>query len=237
MQFNSIGNGQGLVQDVLFLTRSTTASYPLADITRNVNQEYHNVNRLIWDSADDWHYDDTNQTDLPVSTTNLVHNQQDYSVPSTAQRIRRVEIKDSNGNYVKLFPILQEDIDISIKEYMEEAGLPQYYDLVDNSIYLFPKPSSAYCTTTSGMDVYFDRDIVEFTTASTTASPGFATPFHRLLSLQAAIDFTEDNNRMNLWMSEKSNLVDGLKKFYSTRSLEEKGTIRPAGRRFWQQYL
>jgi hypothetical protein len=236
MQFSSLVNKNGLVQDTLFMTRSTTGSYPLEEITRNINSEYHNVNRLIWESADDWHFDDSNKTDLPVSTTDLVHNQQDYSIPSTAQRIRRVEVKDINGNYTKLEPLISEDIDGSLKEFMDTPGVPVYYDLVDASIFLYPKPSSASVTTTSGLDIYFDRDISEFTTASTTASPGFATPFHRILSLQAAIDFTEDNNKIQLWMAEKSNLIEGLKKFYGSRSLEETTQIRPAGRRYFRQY-
>jgi len=237
MQFNSLGNRQGLVQDVLFMTRSTTASYPLVDITRNINQEYHNVNRLIWESADDWHYDDSNATDFPISYTNLIDEQQDYSVPSTAQRIRRVEVLDINENYQKLEPLISEDVDVAIDEFMETPGLPRYYDILDNSILLYPKPSLSYCTESEGLQVHYDRDIIEFTTASTTATPGFATPFHKILSLQAAIDFSEDNNKTQLWMAEKSNLIEGLKKFYGSRSLEEPGQIRPAGQRHWQQYL
>jgi hypothetical protein len=219
------------------MTRATTASYPLADITRNINQEYYNVNRLIWECADDWHYDDKNATDYPTATITFTHAIQAYSIPSTAQRIRRVEVKDENGNWIKVNPFIEEDLSISKREFLDEPGLPQFYDLVGNYIEFYPAPSSAYATLSSGCAISLDRNITEFTTASTTASPGFSDPFHRILSLQAAIDFGEDNQKIQLWMSEKSYLVDGLKKFYGGRSLEEKGTIRPSGKRRWRQYL
>jgi len=236
MQFNSVTNSQGLVSDVLFMTRTTTASYALVDITRNINSEYHNVNRLIWENADDWHYDDSNASDYPNAYVTLTHTTQQYSIPSTAQRIRRVEVEDINGNWVKLEPFIEEDLDTAKREFLNTPGVPQYYDLVGNYIEFYPAPSSAYCTLSSGCAVSLDRDIVEFTTASTTASPGFATPFHRILSLQAAIDFTEDNNKTQLWMAEKSNLIEGLKKFYGNRTLEETAQIRPAGRKYFRQY-
>lgn len=236
MYFNSLGNSQGLVQDVLFLTRSTTASYPLVDITRNINSEYNNVNRLIWECSDTWQYDDSNATDLPISITDLVHNQNDYSLPTTAQRIERVQVEDINGNWVKLTAIDRNDIGVAVEEFLNTPGVPQYYDLLGTSLVLYPTPSSAYCTTTSGLEIFYQRNVTEFTTASTTASPGFATPFHKILSLQAAIDFGEDTNKVQLWMAEKSNLIEGLKKFYGNRSIERRSVINPAGKKFQRQY-
>ena len=236
MQYNSATNKNGLVQDVCFLCHTTTASYPLEDITRNINQSYHDVNRLIWECADNWDYDDSNNTDYPTAYVTLSDGVQRYAVPSTAQRIKRIEIKDANSNWVKLEPLIDEDIDVSLRETFDTPGLPIYYNLVGTQLEFYPAPSSGYVTTASGCAVFLDRDITEFTTASTTASPGFATPFHRILSLQASIDFTTDPNDRQLFMGEKSNLVEGLKKFYGNRSLEQDAQIRPSGRRNWRQY-
>ncbi len=237
MEYSNTANSQGIIQDVDFLCGTNSSSYPVADKTRNINHAYHDINRLIWECCDYWQYDDANATAFPISTTTLVHGQQDYSIPSTAQRIRRIEVENLAGDWVKLNPLIEEDIGVALTEYLETAGLPAYYDMVDNSIFLYPKPSSAYCTLTSGLKVYYDRDIIEFTTASTTTIPGFATPFHRLLSLQAAIDFEEDAGRRNLFLIEKQNLVEGLKRFYGKRELEEDTRIRPSGQRRWKQYL
>lgn len=227
MQYNLVGTKQGLVQDVLFLTRTTTASYALADITRNINQAYHDVARLIWGVADDWQYDDSNKTDLPIATTTLVHSQQDYELPSTAQLVERIEILDNNSNYQLVSPIDKSDINISLTEYYESDGLPAFYDLVGRSVFLYPAPSSASVTTTAGLKVYFSRDVTEFTTGSTTASPGFATSFHRILSLDAAICFEEDPQRLAMLTRKKDGLVKGLTRFYSKRHKEYRTRIKP----------
>ena len=88
MYFNITGSTKdGLVQDVHSLTHTTTASYAIADVCRNVNQSYHDVTRLIWESSGAWQYDDSNKTDLPIATTDLVAGQQDYELPSLARRV------------------------------------------------------------------------------------------------------------------------------------------------------
>src|SRR3989344_5051717 len=75
-------NYSQITADVLFLCGTTSASYPLADITRNVNIEYNNISRLIWESQGSWQYDDSNATTLPIAKATMVHGQQDYSLPS-----------------------------------------------------------------------------------------------------------------------------------------------------------
>ena len=236
MEFSNSVNKQGLVDDVNFLCGTNTTTYPLADMVRNVNQHYHDVTRLIWESSDSWQYDDSNKTDLPRILTTLVNGQQDYSVPSTAQRIHRIEVKDAAGNWVRLTQLDYKDVGVALPEYMETNGLPVQYDLNGNSIYLYPSPATSYVTMASGMAVYVDRDVTLFTTASTTATPGFASQFHRILSLGAALDFEKDPGQRNLFLAEKQNLTDGLKKFYGSRSVERRSEIRPAGKKHQKQY-
>ena len=236
MEFYNSVNKLGIVDDVLFLCNTTTGSYALPDIVRNVNQAYNDVTRLIWECSDDWQYDDSNRTDLPKILTTLTHGTSQYAIPSTAQKIERVEVKDINGNWVKLEQIDYKDIGVALPEYMETAGLPIHYDLIGNYINLYPTPSSAYCTTASGMAVYVDRDVTLFTSASTTACPGFAPQFHRILSLQVALDFEQDSQKRNLFLVEKNQLVEGLKRFYNSRSIERRSEIRPANKKNHRQY-
>lgn len=238
MEFNNTANtALGICQDIDFLCGTTTASYPLADKVRNINQAYSDVNRLIWECCDTWQYDDTERTDLPIAKTSLLDEQQDYSVPTTAQRIFRIEVLDSAGNWQKLQPLDYKDVGgFALPEYMETAGMPLYYDLVANSIFLYPKPAAENCTLTNGLAVYFSRDISLFTTASTTGSPGFAAPFHRILSLQAAIDFEKDPDQRKIFVAEKTQLIEGLKRFYSTRSVEKRAEITPSNKRQHRQY-
>jgi hypothetical protein len=114
--------------------------------------------------------------------------------------------------------------------------MPIYYDLIGNYINLYPTPATTYVTESSGMAVYVDRDVTLFTSASTTACPGFASQFHRILSLGAALDFEQDVNKRNLFIAEKQQLSEGLKRFYSTRSIEGRTEIKPSGKKYKRQY-
>ncbi len=238
MNFSNTATSQGICEDVDFLCGTTNTSYPLVDKVRNINQAYHDVTRLIWECSDTWQYDDINKGDIPKVLTTLTGGTKQYAIPSTAQKIQRVEIKDQNGNWVKLSQIDYKDIGIALPEYMETDGLPSSYDLIGNYINLYPTPAATSVTEASGMAVYVDRDVTLFTTASVTAgvSPGFAPQFHRILSLQAALDFEKDPGQKNLFLTEKQNLIEGLKRFYSTRSIEARTEIMPSGKRRRHQY-
>jgi hypothetical protein len=231
-------NIQEIDNDVDFLCGSTSASYPVADKRRNENIAYQDVARLIWQSAGGWQFDDSNATTLPVARTTLVHNQQDYTLPSTCQRVEEVVVKDSGGTWNKLKPFDIHDTTIAPEEYMGDSGMPIYYDLIGRSIMLYPTPSSAYCTMASGMGVYVNRDVTEFpVTAGTGYTPGFATPFHRILSYATAIDFTQDNSERNLLVQLKTRLEQGLINFYAKRDVENTPSIKPRSKKLWRQYI
>lgn len=231
-------NISNIKSDVYQMCGATSATYQDADLIRNINVAYNDIARLIWDSADGWNYDDSNATTLPIGKTTLVHNQQDYTLPTNAQRVHRVEIEDYNGNWVKLQPIDTLDMQEAAPEFLGgSAGLPQYYDLVGRSIMLYPIPHSGYVTTVSGMAVYMDRDVTEFAVTATTTIPGFATAFHRLLSYAAALDFTQDNTTREYLLKQKTRLEQGLVRFYSRRNTERPAQINPAGKKRWRKWL
>lgn len=222
--------------DIDFLCGSTSASYPTAAKNRNINIAYADVARLLWESSGGWQYDDQNATTLPVAKGLLVHNQQDYQLPSTAQRVHKVTVKDTNGTEHLLHPIDIHNMATAPSEFVgSNSGLPQYYDLVGSSINLYPIPSSAYCTMASGIAVYVDRDVTEITAAS--ATPGFATPFHRILSYAAVLDFTQDDSTRKFAAAQKARLENGMQKFYSKRWVEKQPSVTPKAKKAWRQYL
>ena len=238
MMFSDTTSKQGLIQDVDFLCGSTSASYAVADKTRNINVAYNSVSRLIWDAADDWQYDDSNATDLPKVLRTMGHASASYQVPSTSQRIERVEAKSSDGNWRKLIPIDYRDITVSLDEYHETAGMPIYYDLVGNYLTLYPAPSSAYATLSSGLTLRVSRDVTEFPTTATTTSPGFAKQFHRILSISASMDYlgVVDQSQVRLLAQMKDGIEKAIKQFYSSRQAESRTQVRPYGKRRWRQY-
>lgn len=168
MKFSDTTNKRGLIQDCETLLGMTDAEISgnttlLETFTRMINAWYRRVNSWIWESTGTWEYDDSNYTDLPIATTTIVDDQQDYEIPSTAQKIDRVEVKDIAGNYQLITPIDKSQIKtLAMSEFQETAGMPTYYDLVGRSLFLYPKPDTTKVTATAGLKIYFTRDIEEF---------------------------------------------------------------------------
>jgi len=223
--------------DIYFQTGTTSATYPTTDLIRNVNIAYNDVARLIWSSTGGWQFDDSNATTLPIAKTTMVHNQQDYSLPSTTQKVEAVVVKDIGGEWFKLKPFDIHDTELAPVEYMDGNGLPLYYDLVGRSVMLYPSPSSAYCTLASGLGVYVSRDVTEFPVTATSTVPGFALPFHRLLSYGASIDFVQDTNQRNMLVQLKDRMEKGLINFYAKREVEGTTAIKPRHLKYWRQYV
>ena len=226
-----------LKNDVHFLCGSTSGTYPDADLIRNINIHYNDVARLIWESAGGWQFDDSNETTLPIAKTTLVHNQQDYSLPTDAQKLEAVVVKDSSGNWSKLKPFDIHDTTIAPSEYLETAGLPLYYDMIGKSVMLYPTPSSAYCTLASGLGVYVSRNVTEFAVTASSETPGFATPFHRILSYATSLDFLQDNAQKQSLAIQKDRLEKGLVNFYAKRGVEVIANIKPQAKKGWRRYI
>lgn len=234
MKFSNITNYSGIVQDIDFWItgRSDISSdCPIEDKTRNVNRWLDRVASLILQADNRWEWDDANQTDLPIATTTLVDNQQDYGISGfTFLKVLRVEVKDQNGNYKQLTPISIEDKrGTAMSEFQKTAGMPKYYDLLGNSIFLYPKPSSSNTTLAEGLKVYFQRNVVYFNKTDTTQEAGFAELFHRILSLGGAYDYCLANgltSKIPLLEKEIGKMEQGILSFYSNRDLDDQPKMR-----------
>ena len=236
MKFTEATNKNGLLQDVDFFCGSTSATYPTLDKTRNINQAYHNVALLIWQSDHTWNWDDVNQADEAKASRTMANASATYVIPTTAFEIKGVEIKDANGDYHKLKPIKYEDITMSIEEYMATPNMPREYLLDGNIIRLFPPPATSNVTLSSGMVLRISRVATEFTSGSST-EPGFPQPFHRILSISAALDFMEgDNPKRNMLIMMRDRIEKGLVRFYSKRAYEVRTIIKPRGKKRARQY-
>lgn len=219
--------------DVDFLCGSTSANYPPAAKRRNMNIHYQDVARLIWESDGTWAYDDANNTDGPVAYRSVANASASYLVPTTAIRIKDVEIKDSSGDWKVLTPVTLDEMNgISPEEYYTGTGLPIKYQLEGNEIRLFPAPGTGYVTMSSGMAVRLSRGVTEFPVTASTATPGFAVPFHRILSYGVALDFEKDEGQRRFLLMQKDRLERGLVKFYSKRAEQAPSRIRPANRNY-----
>lgn len=207
MQFSDTTNKNGIIQDIedrcgLGDAGISGQSTLLKQFTSRINIVMSKVWAIIFQSYGGWQYDDGNQTDLPEATTDLVAGQQNYALDSQMLTVNRVEVTDSAGNIRKLDPLPQEQIEGTgiLDATPATTGVPQFYNLTAGVIKLIPAPVEAV---TGGLAVYFERSSVEFTSSDTTATPGFAKPFHYLIPLGTSLD----------WMKSKQADAPALKEF------------------------
>ncbi len=170
----------------------------LATFTRFLNEALNRVASLIMQCDNRWQWDDNNNSDFPIATTNLVttlgSEQQDYSFPVTFLKITRVEVMDNTGAWRLLTSIDQTDIyDQSLTDFLKTAGMPMYYDKIANSIFLYPKPLATAVTSTAGLKVWFQRPPSYFTVSDTTKVPGFNSLYHELVAVLASKKYASIN--------------------------------------------
>jgi len=175
----------------------------LATFTRYINEALNRIVSLILTADGRWQFDDTNNTDFPIATTNLVttpgSEQQDYTFDVSMLRILRMEVLDNTGAWRKMTPIDENDIyDQSLTDFLKTPGLPVYYDKQGSSILLYPKPLATSVTSTAGLKVWFQRPPSYFVTTDTTnKQPGFNSMYHRLAALIASRDYAMSKGLSN----------------------------------------
>lgn len=230
MQFSDTTNKQGLIQDITMWTGANTSSqgFAIEDRTRCINDRYREVATSIMEVDAQWTFDDENKSTLPIGQSNLVSNQRDYSLPTEAFSLKRVRIKDNNGDWNTLEPLQQSELD-AISE--DNTGTPTSYYEEGNSILLEPIPVTSSITTTDGLKVNFSRGIEAFNSTDTSKTPGFHENFHRMLSIGASLDYliAEEGspetikNLQTAWQKKESSLRD----LYSRRNEEQVPILEP----------
>jgi len=200
-----------------------SVDYTATDINTALNQYYNEVVSIILNVNGSWEWDDTNYTNLPVFTDNIVSGQADYSLDldaGTTLNFIKLRIKDSGGKWISLQPIVYHD-----KEWIEgedaDAGTPQYYDKIGESIILYPTPNYS---SSEGLKIYIQRTPDYFETTDTTQEPGFNPLYHRYLSMGAALDYcvvNSMNDRVNYLMVKMADMKQRLMSDYSKRNRDE----------------
>lgn len=173
MQFSDTSARQGIIQaceDELGLgSAAITGNNALFQrFTRTANQVMRELLAIILKVTGPWQFDDSNQTTLPSATQNLTATR-DYPAPPEGLRISKVLVQDQGGMWHEVKPSPEDVTDTTL------TGIPEFYYLTGTTIRFDRTPT---VPVVGGMKVYFDRDMVNFTTASTTQEPGFASHLH-----------------------------------------------------------
>lgn len=236
MKFSdSSDKGNSLYHYSLFLlglSETDTVSFPIASFTRSVNSWFRKLVFLIWKNTSTWEFDDINYPTQPIATTDLAADQQDYSLPTTALDVQRVEVLDSSGNYQVLKQFNKSEIeDQALTEYYETAGMPTYYDVLGNSLFLYPKPALGSVTLSSGLKLYLARDVYAFVSTDTDKEPGIQASFHPYMAYGSAFDYAlasnMDLNRVNGLRLAITNYEESIKDWATKRNRDLKVRIHP----------
>lgn len=147
-----------------------------------------------------WQLDDSNQTDYPIITTNIVSGQRDYSFTTDQQSnlildIYKVIVLSSATAtiYLEIDPA-DETIETSLIDGSNIAAVPSRYAKMANGIFLDPIPNY---NATAGLKVVINREASYFTSADTTKKPGVPGLHHKYFYLKPAMEYARRNNLTN----------------------------------------
>ena len=206
-----------------------------------MNDAYEELIGMIINADGVWEWDDTNQTDLPVGTGNLIEGQESYSFAAEYLKIKKMKVKDKGGLWRPLQQIDQSDpefTEVTIESYFgldssgnPQKGLPLYYDILGDSFRLYPSPTSSAVTLTNGIKTEFVRTGILFTPVSTTAAdttaPGLPSTHHVLLAYKASLPYcmSYKKDRVPLYLSTIQKMESTLIKFYARRNSDRRNVI------------
>jgi len=232
MEFSNTSTKNGIIQDCefwLFASNYGQISNDanlLATFTSLTNRALDSVVTKILESDDRWQFDDTNYTDYPIATTDIVLNQKDYVLSVDHIKITRVELKDSNGNWTKLKPFDLVDTTQARDEFMNGTGIPLYYDKIANSLFLYPQANYSQA---ASLRVYFQREPDYFVSTDTTKKAGFPNILHRIIPIKACYDFAVANtltDKVAVLQAEILKRELEIEKFFARRNKDEVLTLK-----------
>ena len=217
-----------LIEDLTTTQSASTSSYPKLTKTRDINNALAKYAQLAISSQGRWQFDDTNHTDYPIISTNLVSGQQDYSFTTdeTGNQIldiERVEVIDSGGIAHLLTPIDSSDLtNTAMTEYMKNGGIPTKYDKTSNGIFLYP--ASNY-NATNGLKIYTSRTPSYFIgdDSDDTTKPGIPDVFHEYLAMRPAYYYCLQKGLpiANNYFQELQDMESRIKEYHRDRSKDE----------------
>lgn len=232
LQFSDSTNKDGIVELIDANVSTNSTSYPLKDKTRDINIALDRFLSLAINSSGTWQFDDSNHTDYPIITTDLVAGQRDYSFLSDNSGnlildIFKVMAKDEAGIYrdLKQVDVNSENNVESFTDGQDTQGIPTRYDKLSNGIFLDPIPSY---NSTNGLKMYVNRETTYFTTSDTTKKAGIPGIYHSYLAFYPSYQYAVRNNLHNL--VSLRDYVDKMEKeikdYFGKRQKDKKKVIR-----------
>lgn len=245
IQFSDTSTLKGLIQ-LIELRLGFPSTYISGDTTRLkqftalINMALDDYTELAIKSSGKFQWDDSNQTDYPIITTNLVSGQRSYSFTTDGSSnlilfLYRAAILPSATAtlYQEIFPIdVQSDLENDILRNVTSGGVPYQYDKTANGIFLDPIPNY---NATNGLKLWINREGSYFTTADTTKKPGTPGVHHEYFVTKPCFWYAKANNLTSLpqlekevvdWEgSERLGVMGRIQEYFSIRSKDERVVI------------
>jgi len=205
----------------------------LAQFTGDLNIAKDKALAIIFEVGGTWNFDDSNHTDYPIITTNLVSGQRDYSftVDGTSNLILdiyKVVVADSAGVFHEIYPADQQTkySDPAYYDGLNTGGQPITYDKTANGIFLNPIPNYNY---SGGLKVYINREGSYYVTTDTTKRSGIAGLFDPYLPLHASYFYCMRNQikAKNDLKGEMLEMEEAIKNYYKAREKDAPKVMRP----------
>lgn len=227
IQFNDTSTYKGLVQlyekEVGFNRGDVSGNTDrLKEFTADVNVAWDDFLSIAFGPDGTWQLDDSNHTDYPFITTNLVSGQRDYTFTVDGSSniildIYRVMCKTSaTGNYQEIYPVDQSTPDYlnseSTSTFIDgrsQTGSPTRYDKIANGIQLDLIPSY---NATAGLKVFINREPSYFAYTDATKKPGVSGNLHKWFFIKPAYDYARRHTlaqlpRLELEVAKFENVI------------------------------
>lgn len=248
-QLSDTTNYKGIVQiyekeigvDYGVISGNTTK---LKSLVADINLALDDFMAIAIQASGTWQVDDSNQTDYPIITTNLVSGQRDYSFTVDQSSnlildIYRVLVANSSGVFSEILPVDQgtatnnNSDTISFLDGRNQSGTPTRYDKTANAIFLDLVPNYNY---TNGIKLLVNRESSYFTYTDTTKKPGVPGLFHKYFALKPALDYARRNslesyNRLYQEVleyegDEEKGMVGSIARYFGKRQKDVKGRLQ-----------
>lgn len=214
LQFSDTTNKNGIIQQIERKCGFNDGDISgntlrMAQFTADVNLAFDNLLAIIFKLGGEWNYDDSNHTDYPIITTDLVDGQRDYSFTADENGniilgIYKVQVL-VDGVYKDIIPVDQQSQDEDVKtltDGQDLEGTPYRYDKTANGIFLDLVPDA---NVTDGLKIFINREASYFTVSDTTKKPGVDGLVHEYFVYEPAYKYARDKRLAN-----KNDLKEGL---------------------------
>lgn len=207
LQFSDTTNYRGIIQiyekELGFNQGDVSGdTNRLKAATADINLALDDFTDIAIKSSGLWQFDDSNQTDYPIITTNIVSGQRDYAFTTDGSGnlildIYRVVIGDPSGVFRDITPVDQQtpnnngNYTSTFINGQNATGTPKGYDKTSNALFFDVIPNY---NLTNGIKFFINRESSYFIYTDTTKKPGIPGLFHKYLALRAALDYARRNS-------------------------------------------